>query len=304
MADLFRLIRAPLVFTTTGDVLVGALGLSGVHDLDRGEILTILAVILSSACLYCFGMATNDIFDRRRDEKLHPSRPIPSGRLGVPLAWAIALAFLALAVLLAAFAGPPSVAWVGGMALLILAYNGLLKRAAIPGSLGMGAIRGANVLYGCTALSTAFPPESYTRTYLPAILVLVYITCTTLISTAEDLEPPKSTAPHGRVVLATFIIFFIVMAYMSPFVLHETIKEDLVYYDPFWAVLLISLLCLRRSVDASRATTMRMVRWLLFGLYFFDAHLIFDAGSPGVAWVVCGFVVPSLVLSRILRISS
>lgn len=301
IADIFRLIRLPLVFTTTGDVLVGALGLSGTYLLHDSEIPRVLAVILSSACLYCFGMATNDIFDRRRDEKLHPSRPIPSGRLSLRSARTIAGGSLVLALGLAGGAGPMSAAWAGGMTLLILAYNLWVKRVDWLGPPGMGAIRGANVLFGWTALGAAAPVLNYDGC-LPAVYVLVYITCTTVISTAEDLKPPEGGGPHARVVFAGLAVFALVALYIGPSLKGHS--SDIWAADPFWVLGVITAILLNRMTNSSRAVTMATVRWLLFGLYFLDAHFIFNAGHPGVAWVVCAFVVPSLILSRLLRISS
>ena len=194
-----------------------------------------------------------------------------------------------------------SAAWAGGITLLILTYNLWLKRYDWLGPPGMGAIRGANVLFGWTALGAAAPALDY-RGCLPAVYVLVYITCTTVISTAEDLKRPKGGGPHARVVFAGLAVFALVALHILP-----TLKgpsSDFWYADPFWVLGVITAILLIRMTDSSRAATMATLRWLLFGLYFLDAHFIFDAGSPKVAWVLCAFVIPSLILSRLLRISS
>src|SRR5439155_720032 len=73
-----KLFRFPLVFTAIADSAAGYLAAS--FQLEIGT-LTLLAV--SSAGLYFFGMALNDIADRERDKQLAPGRVLPSGRLSL-----------------------------------------------------------------------------------------------------------------------------------------------------------------------------------------------------------------------------
>lgn len=294
-ADLFRLIRIPMAFTTVGDVLVGLLcvrlGAGGRPPLLPDAAL----LILSSACLYSFGMVTNDIFDRLRDRVLHPARPIPSGRVGVKAAWGIALFLLVAALGLALGIGRMSLAWAGGMAVLILAYNAGIKRLDFLGSSCMGTIRGANVLFGWTALGEAIDPGLLAGV-APAVYVLFYISSTTLISTAEDLPAPRRGGPRRRI-LASFGMIAVVLGVAS----YPGLPAPM---DPVWPLMIIIGWRLLLSRDPSTATTGQTVRYLLIGLFFLDAHILYAAGYPMVAAFVLSMVLPSLYLSRLLRVAS
>ncbi|HXX95082.1 MAG TPA: hypothetical protein VEN81_15760, partial [Planctomycetota bacterium] len=75
MIAFLKLFRFPLVFTAIADSAAGYLVVGRSADLF---ILALLAV--TSAGLYCFGMAMNDIADRDRDREIAPNRVLPSGR--------------------------------------------------------------------------------------------------------------------------------------------------------------------------------------------------------------------------------
>ena len=66
-----RLFRFPLIFTAIADSATGYL----LRTSWRGDPdpLTLLLLAVSSAGLYCFGMAMNDIADRHRDREIAPN---------------------------------------------------------------------------------------------------------------------------------------------------------------------------------------------------------------------------------------
>src|SRR4051812_21094752 len=86
---LLQFTRAALVFTAVADTLAALLlrasrlappGMSAWRMLD---LLAVACALLASCCLYGYGMALNDLVDRRRDALLAATRPLPSGRLGL-----------------------------------------------------------------------------------------------------------------------------------------------------------------------------------------------------------------------------
>jgi 4-hydroxybenzoate polyprenyltransferase len=108
-------------------------------------------MLLASGCLYLAGMAWNDFFDRNEDAKTRPNRPLPSRRIRPATAAVIGGVLLAAGVGIATAAGGSSRATLviaGGLAALILLYDGLLKHYWI-GPIGMGGCRFLNVLLGC-----------------------------------------------------------------------------------------------------------------------------------------------------------
>src|SRR4051812_28330097 len=89
LLPILQLTRLALVFTAIADALcemfLQARQLAG----PRGSVfpymqpLRIGLIIIISSCLYAFGMSLNDIVDRRRDQTLAATRPLPSGRIGL-----------------------------------------------------------------------------------------------------------------------------------------------------------------------------------------------------------------------------
>ena len=82
LLTLLQFTRIALVFTAVGDGWAAMLlsrRATG-RPIDWAYALLITA---TSVLLYTFGMALNDLIDRRRDSQLAPSRPLPSGRISV-----------------------------------------------------------------------------------------------------------------------------------------------------------------------------------------------------------------------------
>ncbi len=78
---LLQLTRMALVFTAISNGLAAlALRHAYAGDVTPNLVVATLAVAIG---LYGYGMALNDIIDRRRDRQLQQARPLPSGRIGL-----------------------------------------------------------------------------------------------------------------------------------------------------------------------------------------------------------------------------
>jgi len=150
---LLRLVRPPNVFTAFADAMAGLLVLwgLGLSVPDRACL-----VILASGCLYLAGIVLNDVFDREIDARERPTRPIPSGEVGVGVAALLGFALLAGGVLLAASIGRSPAIVAGVLAGCILAYDLGLKHTRL-GPLVMGSCRGLDV---ALAISTGIAIEA------------------------------------------------------------------------------------------------------------------------------------------------
>lgn len=165
-----RLTRYPLAATTVADVWAGWFG-AGFNF--QPELILIHVAALS---FYLGGMTLNDVFDAERDRELNPGRPIPSGRISIGLAAGQGAALLAIGLVCGIAGGRwlPAVL----LAAAILAYDGFLKRWAIPGALGMGLCRYLDVQMGAGfAGGVAFGP---------ALALGAYVVAVTIVSTLED----------------------------------------------------------------------------------------------------------------------
>ena len=85
-----QLIRLPNVFTAAADSLAGWLLVRGSLE-ETGHW---VPLVLASACTYAGGIALNDVCDIEIDRVERPGRPLPSGRISLPIARTLAILLL------------------------------------------------------------------------------------------------------------------------------------------------------------------------------------------------------------------
>lgn len=130
LKDLWQLLR-PLQWLKNGFVFTGIIFGSqyGNQQLLWSVILTAIAFCLVSSSVYIL----NDIIDQESDRN-HPKkqfRPIPSGRVSIPVAIAIGLICCISGLLLAAYVSKANFLIIGGYLLLNIAYTFWLKHVVI-----------------------------------------------------------------------------------------------------------------------------------------------------------------------------
>jgi geranylgeranylglycerol-phosphate geranylgeranyltransferase len=144
-----RSVKAFLELARWENALIASLGvLFGAWWVGWGGELPIGFAILAALPLTAAANAWNDIADIAIDRRAHPSRPLPSGRLGVATARRFA-AFSALAgVVLASGAD----AQLGILTVLVVAlmyaYSNGLKRAGLAGNVTVAVLASLPFLYG------------------------------------------------------------------------------------------------------------------------------------------------------------
>jgi len=175
-----EILRVPNLFTVPGDPIVGFLLASvGQPDVDLARVIW---PALAALFLYCAGLVSNDVFDLGEDRRDRPERPIPSGRISkrAPVIAALSLFVLGIA---SAFLAETRTGWLAcALTLLILLYNGGLKRITLVGPLTMGLCRGFSLLLGASVFATGLTT--------PVVLVAaggltLYILSVTLIAARE-----------------------------------------------------------------------------------------------------------------------
>ncbi|MFN7021958.1 MAG: hypothetical protein ACK4WH_11610 [Phycisphaerales bacterium] len=90
--------------------------------------------------LYAFATALNDVMDHRRDQKLRPGRPIPSGTLSLERAINVVAVSLCVAVLGATVMGIPAVVLTLALAGAALVFNGAGKYVPAIGMILLGLL--------------------------------------------------------------------------------------------------------------------------------------------------------------------
>ena len=282
LSHYLKLTRFPLVFTAMADSAVGA-ALVGVNLLTCARAIPVVA---ASAFLYAGGMALNDIVDLPRDRELHPERPLPSGRLGLKAAAIFTWILFALAVAAGQVAGGIVAAWVGFMILLIVAYNAKLKRWAVPGSLGMAAVRGANMALG--ALAVGGLPGSPEFPWIPIAVLAAYVFALTLWSTREDQDGTRGPLA----LIGSAMIWIPIASALKPAPARWTALLPSLWIAP-WVV--------RALIRPERGRLMQVVRWGVLGIIVLDASFLAALNRWTEAGVVASLLVPALLLLPVFR---
>jgi 4-hydroxybenzoate polyprenyltransferase len=282
-----KLFRFPLVFTAIADSAAGYLVVGRSADLF---ILALLAV--TSAGLYCFGMAMNDIADRDRDREIAPNRVLPSGR--ITLRGAVAASVVAALGSATAFTlvrqGPPLRFGVwAGVFLAILAYDFVLKVPPV-----MGLVRAGNFLLGAlSADPIRFPMGSmgtavgfdYGPIYALALAPLVYGTALTWVSTLEEGQVRRPVVLLGALVMA--------MGALVPLVVHSAWYFHRALWGLVPAGVLVGWTFCRASRARDRRGIMLLVRDGVAGFILLDATQLAARGLLVQAAGVAALLVPA-----------
>jgi len=159
-----QLMRFALVYTAISNVwLVAFISRSSPQEPAVDAVrqmpmaLLLLCTALVAGGLYVFGMVLNDVLDVRRDKVFAPNRPLPSGRMSVAAAIAIAFTALLIAVAASVPLGAAATFVTLITATLILFYDALAKHDPGIGVLTLGLIRGADMLIANPDLAFAWP---------------------------------------------------------------------------------------------------------------------------------------------------
>ena len=213
MLGWLQLLRAPNLLTVPGDVLAGCLLAAGTKftpDMDLGR------AVLASVFFYASGLVLNDLADLEIDRKERPARPLPSGRVGLPAARAVAMLLMAAAL--------GFCAWIGGRTMIvgavlcaaILSYNLLAKHRALSGPLNMGLCRALNLVLGATLVGTA-----NSLLLVASILLTAYVTTVTYIANRE--------MRNNRYAWYRWLPAAIILVGALFFARHTTVTDDLFF---------------------------------------------------------------------------
>jgi len=283
VGGLFKLTRFPLVFTAAADSAVGA-ALAGAPLLHST---TWIPAVVASSLLYAGGMALNDVADLDRDRRIHPERPLPSGRVDPGTAGLFVTALLFLAVGAAAFGGGTALVWTAGMAALIAGYDCVFKHISWAGAAGMAAIRGANL--GLGAVVAGVDPRSPAFPWGPVGILAAFVFFLTFWSTREE-------RPHeGRGLLALLGLGMAAMPLCG--VLLSRPNPWAFGAASIWVVPWV----IGAVIRPDRSRIMQAVRWGVLGIIPLDASFLAAGGRWSEAAAVAGLLIPALALLPVFR---
>jgi 4-hydroxybenzoate polyprenyltransferase len=166
------------------------------QQLQAGPMVLIALIAIG---LYGFGMALNDIIDRRRDRQLAAYRPLPSGRIRLATAYAICLSLVAMAVICSIQYARMSPSRSGWMSIVLMMWTGLLiafydlagKYLVATGLLALGLIRFFNAVIPSPQLPVVWHP----------VLLFTHVTVLSAVAYVWEGKRPPLTRLHWWVVL-------------------------------------------------------------------------------------------------------
>jgi 4-hydroxybenzoate polyprenyltransferase len=272
--------------TVWSNVLVGVL-LAGTATPAREVALLMAALSL----FYVGGMFLNDAFDRHIDARIHPERPIPSGRISATEVFAIGFGAMgagaALLVTVAVASGQSTVPeLVSGLALgaLIVVYDLWHKNNPI-GPLLMGGCR--MLVYVSASLAVA---GTISRSVLGASLVLLsYLIGLTYVAKQETLTEFKNFWPLAF--LLTPFVYVPVVGSVRALVPLAILPAFLA-----WVAAAVLLLKARAAGNIPRA----VIR-LIAGISLLDALLLSSHGSLVAAGVAVGCFAATMGMQTVVR---
>lgn len=211
LAGYAQLARPANLVTAAADVAAGY-AIAGSLGWEK---LALLAA--ASMLLYAGGVTVNDAFDAPRDRIDRPERPIPSGRVSRPSAFAFGAVLFGAGIVIAGAVSAASLTVAGTIALAALFYDAGAKHHRWLGPLTMATARALNLLLGVssapalllTAAAFALLPFAHVATLtflsrgetggavpwtIPAAIAVSLILAPLLIVTAPD---PFAAAPYA-----------------------------------------------------------------------------------------------------------
>ncbi len=188
-----QLMRISLAPSAIGDAWLGLLLGAGTLPLRPAALIPIAA----SLCVYCGGLALNDLVDREEDRRTRPGRPVPSGAVPLWGAWVLALVLLLAGPAIAALASPGAALAYAAVALIAVLYD-VAGRGPLRGPVLLGLARAGNVAAAAVAAGALFNPDRLNVPPAAWTLAACYGLYVFAVSRLGRLEDDPSTAPGAR----------------------------------------------------------------------------------------------------------
>ncbi|MEW5734721.1 MAG: UbiA family prenyltransferase [Thermodesulfobacteriota bacterium] len=268
----FSLLRLPNLLTVPGDPLAGYIlaggSLSGFHDLSL-----LFLGCLSALFLYCFGLIQNDLTDMDLDRRERPSRPIVSGAISVPAAFAAMAAAGLAGTWIALSAGRAVFAAAFVLFVLINAYNLWAKALPIRGPAFMGACRAASLFLGA-ALA---PQPASLVSLLGAVTLFSYITAVSVLSRQE-------TRSHADLSARFYPVLALGLGLLAVYVFQDSTGAGRIAFLVFGAAALANATQTTLSIGPGTgpAEIQRSIGKFLRGLLLMQAAFASSGGGWGI----------------------
>jgi hypothetical protein len=277
LLSLLQLTRMALVFTAISNGWAAML----LESKATGHVWTWsygLAMTIASVGLYTFGMALNDVIDRRRDAQIAPTRPLPSGRISVRAAHGLCIVLGVISIAGCAWMNViqpgqwMSVLIGAGTLGLICFYDFAGKYLVAAGLLTLGLIRFFHASIAAPTL--AFPWQ--------AMLLLLHVTLLSAACYHLEGKRPRLTLRHWLgISFGLAAILSTVPWHFTQQPVHASASDSfsdiapmLKYVVPAMiAFIVLTIILVLRSTD-SRATGRAMMLYGLLWLIIYDTCFV------------------------------
>lgn len=296
MLPYLQLLRLPTVFTAMADIVLGRMLVNG-RTLEPYP--TFFTILAASCALYLSGMVFNDVFDVAQDTAERPNRPIPSGRVSRRNATILGSVLMLTGIGIAATLSVPTLMVAITLSVMILGYDGYLKRTPL-GPLAMGSCRFLNVLLaGAPSVNDlsqlTVPPQIMVATGLG-----VYIIGVTWFARTEA-KPSQRGHLSGALAILN-----LGLATLAGLMLTWPNQGDQTR-----ALLLLAIVAgsiNMRAVNAIRAATppavQGMIKLFLLNYVMVCAVVVFWHTGNGIAAMLTAcLVIPPLIISRVIAMT-
>ncbi len=289
MRPYLRLARVQNLPTAVADPVAGALLLASRGGaVPWGRLLALAGV---SAALYAAGIVLNDVADAERDRGIHPGRPLASGQIPVGKAAVLGGGLLFAGLFGAMSVGFGAIFVATLIALFVVLYDFVLKKARWAGCVAMGVLRGLNFALGMSAIfDEASPWREVLRDPLlvgPAILA-AYVIVLTVLSTFEEGKGARIGVP-GALFAASLVPMAAIL--LAPRPASAAVPAAA-----------LAVLILARAAAAVKkfepARTGLLVRDGVRAIPVIDGILVMGHGQVVGGLAVMALVVPAVLLGR------
>ncbi len=296
-----KLFRPPNILTVPGDQLAGfVMGGMAVGIGARWSSVDLAFAMIAGVLFYAAGLASNDFFDAPVDRRCRSDRPIPAGLVKPSAALAAAMVLTAGGVLLAVPIGSDALLVAAVLAVLIYAYNGLLKRIALIGPVTMGLCRGLSVLLG--AAVTGQGGLIHAVPLVGAGIWVVYTAAITQIARREahtgEIPWIYRYIPRGVLTLMGVLIGFWIFTAWTDADTHARIGMLISALCAIVALCVAGICYSRLSGRVDPPVAQATVGMLVRNFTFMQAAVVGLYGGPFVyaaAALACGWIISHLL---------
>lgn len=206
------MLRDFLTIMRPGNCIVAAIGCFIGFSVSNYAIefsLPLLYAMIAVFFVCAGGQAINDYFDRNIDKKLHPDKPIPSGRVPSKTAYMYALVLFLLGFLSAYYVNQTAFYIALLFALLLFSYSAFLPKYKYIGNFVVAFGTGFTLIYGATLTGNYFVVS------LLAAAAIFANVAREIIKDLEDAEADKGykkSLPH--IIPKKYVLIFILLYYV------------------------------------------------------------------------------------------